>query len=172
LGVGLGGGAVFGAMLHAINHSLTKAMLFFVAGNLLAVYGTKTAGQVRGALRVAPVSAALWLAGFLAIVGSPPFGPFLSEFMVLKGALEQGRYAVAVIYLAALAVIFIGMSAIALNMAQGRSSLSGAPAARREPLLAVVPPAVLGAGVLVLGLYVPPVVSGLVRDAARALGGG
>ena len=32
LGVGLGGAATFGALLHAVNHSLTKAMLFLVAG--------------------------------------------------------------------------------------------------------------------------------------------
>ena len=33
----------------------------------------------------------LWLAGFLAIAGSPPFGPFLSEFTILKGAIDAGR---------------------------------------------------------------------------------
>ena len=45
LGVGIGGAATFGAMLHAVNHSLTKAMLFLVAGNILAVYHTKSTGR-------------------------------------------------------------------------------------------------------------------------------
>ena len=49
VGVGLGGAGLFGAMLHVVNHSLTKAMLFLVAGNLLAVYRTKTAKDVSGA---------------------------------------------------------------------------------------------------------------------------
>ncbi len=48
LGVGIGGGAVFGAMLHAVNHSLAKAMLFLVAGNILAAYRTKSTAKVRG----------------------------------------------------------------------------------------------------------------------------
>ena len=41
LGVGLGGAGVFGAMLHALNHSMTKASLFLVAGNILHCYHTK-----------------------------------------------------------------------------------------------------------------------------------
>ena len=32
LGVGIGGGAAYGAMFHAVNHSLTKAGLFLLAG--------------------------------------------------------------------------------------------------------------------------------------------
>ena len=43
-------------MLHAVNHSLTKAMLFLVAGNILAVYRSKSTADVRGVLRVLPVS--------------------------------------------------------------------------------------------------------------------
>ena len=48
LGVGLGGSAVFGAMLHAINHSLTKATLFLVAGNIVSIYKSKIASDVSG----------------------------------------------------------------------------------------------------------------------------
>ncbi len=54
LGVGLGGAAVFGSMLYAVNHSLTKAALFMVSGNILAAYKTKTAGDVRGLFLTIP----------------------------------------------------------------------------------------------------------------------
>ncbi|MBP1612238.1 MAG: NADH/Ubiquinone/plastoquinone, partial [Acidobacteria bacterium] len=43
LGVGLGPWGAFPALYHAINHSLAKAMLFFVSGNILAAYRTKEA---------------------------------------------------------------------------------------------------------------------------------
>ena len=119
VGVGLGGAGLFGAMLHVINHSLTKVMLFMVAGNLLAVYHTKTAKDVSGALQVLPVSGLLWVLGFLAITGSPPFGPFLSEFTILKAALDQGRSFVAIAYLVLLAIILAGMATPVLAMAQG-----------------------------------------------------
>ena len=48
LGVGIGGVAGFGSMFHAVNHSLTKAMLFLAAGNTLAYFHTKSTLEVRG----------------------------------------------------------------------------------------------------------------------------
>src|SRR2546425_11238169 len=35
LGIGLGGAGAFGGMVHAVNHSLTQAMMFLVAGDIL-----------------------------------------------------------------------------------------------------------------------------------------
>lgn len=170
LGVGIGGQAVFGAMLHAVNHSLTKGMLFFVAGNILSVYRTKSTRDVQGVLRVLPVSGLLWMAGFLAISGSPPFGLFLSKFTIIRAAIGQGHYLVAVLMLLFLAIIFTGMAAIMLRMAQGRpnASLDGPV---EEPLCRALPPALLGLAVLVLGVWVPGPLEELLRAAAVALGG-
>ena len=168
LGVGIGGGALRGALFHAVNHSLAKAMLFLLAGNLLARFFTKRSADVQGALVVAPVSGALWIAGFFAIVGSPPFAPFLSELSILRGALAAGRSGVAALYLALLALVFVAMSALALPMALGP-----APAAARrgrEPWSAIVPPALLGAAVLALGLWLPAPFASLLDRAAALLG--
>ncbi len=167
LGVGLGGAGALGAMLHAVNHSLTKAMLFLVAGNILATYRTKSTTEVRGVTRALPVSGALWVAGLFAIAGSPPFGLFLSEFTILKAALDQGRPVVAVVYLVLLAAIFIGMATIMLRMAQGEPSSKSV----RENGWAVAPPLLLGGAALVLGLYVPPALSHLLQQAAQTFGG-
>ncbi len=167
LGIGLGGAGVFGALLHAINHSLTKAMLFLVAGNILGAFRTKSTIEVRGVLHALPASGVVWLAGLFAITGTPPFGPFLSEFTILKASLDQGRTVVAVVYLVLLAVIFIGMATAALRMAQGEAIREP----QREPLIAILPPALLGAGVLLLGLYIPPAINDLLHETARALGG-
>ena len=171
LGVGLGGVGTFGAMLHAVNHSMAKAMLFFLSGNILALYGTKSADRVRGVTRMLPVSGVLWVAGFLAITGSPPFGLFLSELTILKAALDGGRPAAAILYLAFLALIFVGTATLFLRMAQGAPApeLEGRPV--KEPLLSVLPPAALGAAVLVLGLYLPRAMEGALREVARVLGG-
>ena len=65
VGVGLGGAGLFGAMLHVINHSLTKVMLFMVAGNLLAVYHTKTAKNVSELCASCRCPGLLWVLGFL-----------------------------------------------------------------------------------------------------------
>jgi hydrogenase-4 component F len=178
LAVGLGGGATFGAMLHAVNHSLTKGMLFLVAGNILAAYKTKSTADVRGVVKVLPISGVLWVAGFFSITGSPPFGPFLSEFIILKSALDQGRPLVATVYLLLLSVIFIGMATIVLRMYQGTPAVQppGNAGGREitpgsESALAVIPPMVLGLAVLVLGLYFPPLLRSLLEHAAVAIGG-
>jgi hydrogenase-4 component F len=170
LGVGLGGPGNFGALLHAVNHSLTKAMLFLVAGNILAVYQSKSTADVGGVLRVLPASGVLWVAGFFAITGSPPFGPFLSELTILKAALDQGRGAVAGTYLVLLAMIFIGMISAGLRMAQGPADRRWMLPRPAESALAIAPPAVLAALVLVLGLYVPPIVHAALMEAAQLLG--
>ncbi|OAI53559.1 NADH dehydrogenase [Planctomycetaceae bacterium SCGC AG-212-F19] len=171
LGVGLGGAGFFGSMLHAVNHSLTKAALFLVAGNILAVYQTKETGKVTGLRRLLPVSGALWLAGFFAITGSPPFGPFLSEFTILRAALVQGRGLVAVGYLAMLALIFIGMATIVLRMYQGAPNLPGTTPTAAEPLWSIAPSAILCGLVLLLGVWVPYGLRSVLEDAARTLGG-
>ncbi len=118
-----------------------------------------------------PVSGALWLAGFLAITGSPPFGPFLSEFTVLKAAVDQGHAVVAVLYLGFLGVIFVGMAGVFLRMSQGRSSVPPARSAGRETAMSMLPPTALGLAVLGLGIWIPAPLLDLLHRAARAIGG-
>ena len=169
LGAGLGGSGTFGALLHAVNHSCTKALLFLVAGNILTVYQSKSTTDVRGVLRVLPVSGVLWVAGFLAITGSPPFGPFLSEFTILKAALDQGRSGVALLYLLLLAAIFVGMASTVLGMAQGTPEEGRARPGTSESALTIVSPVVLATLVLLLGIYLPPPLRETLEEAARLL---
>jgi hydrogenase-4 component F len=170
LGIGLGAAGAFGGVLHTVNHALTKAMLFLVAGNILTAYRSKSADDVRGVIRVLPASGILWVAGLFAITGSPPFGCFLSEFTILKAALDQGRAGVAIAYLTFLAVVFVGMATTMLGMAQGRPAERCMVPAKREPLLGVAPAAALAALALVLGVYVPPSLRAAIEQAAQLLG--
>ena len=180
LGVGIGAGAGYGAMLHAVNHSFTKGMLFLVAGNILAAYHNKSTRDIKGVLTVLPISGILWVAGFLAIIGSPPFGIFLSELTILKAALDQGQFVVAFCYLLLLSIIFIGMATIVFQMSQGRPA--GLPAETAtgpdsssflmggESALAVIPPMMLCAVILILGVYIPLPLQHVLKQAAVTIG--
>lgn len=172
LGAGLGGVAMFGALLHAVNHSLVKASLFMVAGNLLVAYRTKRMDRVSGAVRILPVSGALWLAGLFAITGLPPFGTFISEFTIVKVAFGQGRVGIisAVVALLALAIAFAGLSRAALNMALGCAPEGQVPVGEARP--AIWPALVLLSIALVLGIWIPSGVMNALEQAARLLGGG
>ena len=169
LAFGVGGSALFGGMLHAVCHSLTKCMLFLVAGNILTRYHSLSSYDVRGLRQDMPLSGALWTAGFLAIVGSPPFGLFVSEFIILKGLFAHAGLAVALVYLAALAVIFIGMSIPVLRMAQGTPP-HDVPRDYHESLFSVLPPAALCLVALGLGLAVPDWLVETLNRAAALLG--
>lgn len=170
LAVGIGGAGTFGAALHALNHSFVKGMLFMVGGNLLAVYKSKCTYAIRGAIQTVPVSGVLWLAGFLAITGSPPFGMFLSEFTILKAALDGGHTVTAVIYLSLLAVIFIGMAQIFLRMSQGTTTAPKKDV--HESWLSIAPPIILLLVSLALGIYIPAGLKETLDNVAMALGGG
>ena len=168
-GAGLGAAAP-AAMLHAVNHSLTKGFLFLTAGNILAASRTKSVGEIRGLLRALPRSGALWLLGFLAITGSPPFGTFVSELWILQGALARHRGVLAAVYLALLAAVFAGMASIVLKMTQGEPSekLKEAPGDDADPWR-FWPPALLAALVLLFGFWTPRPLLDAVRDAAAVL---
>jgi hydrogenase-4 component F len=171
LGVGLGGGAVYGAMLHLVGHSLAKGLLFFAAGNVLLAYKTKQIAEVSGVARRMPVTGALLLAGFLATLGFPPFSIFISELTILRGALDARQYVAAGLYLLFLAIIFVAEMALVLKMVQGRDPRGPEARRERESILLTLPALALLLGVAALGLYVPPALEAALARAAQALGG-
>jgi hydrogenase-4 component F len=172
LGVGLGGVATTGAFLHLVYNGLTKGALFLTAGNIHRAFGTKDVEKIRGAARVLPVSGPVFLAAFLAITGSPPFAPFFSEFAILDGAVQAGAYGSALVYLAGLAVIFVGMGATVLKIVQGAPTegMGGTPFG--DSLLTAGPPLALLAVILAFGLWVPAPLRALVAASAALVGGG
>jgi len=171
LGMGIGGAAVFGVLLHLVNNGLTKGVLFLSAGNIHRAYDSKLTTHVSGALRRVPVSGALFLAGFFAITGSPPFGVFLSEFIILRAAIDSDQFLIAGLFLAMLFVVFVGMGATVLSVVQGEPPKDLRPNAYHDSFLMVGPAIACLALVLLLGLYIPPPINGLLQDAANFLDG-
>jgi hydrogenase-4 component F len=169
LGVGIGGLGVYGALLHLLNNGLTKGVLFLSAGNIHRAYGSKLTDRVRGALQRVPLSGALFLAGFLAITGSPPFGPFVSEFTIASATVGSGRFLAAGVFLLLLGVVFIGMGATVLAVVQGTPAEQKDAGGYRDSFSTCAPILLFLALVLLLGVYIPPPLEALVRDAAAFL---
>ena len=169
LGLGVGGIAVLGAMLHVLTNGFTKGSLFLSVGNIDRAYGSKTIPEVRGAMRRLPLSGTVFLLGFLAITGSPPFGPFISEFMILYGAFMAGRFLIGGAFLGLLLVIFIGMGRTVLAAVLGSVPAAGRKGHFRDGLLSGVPVVACFLLVLLLGLYIPAPLWGLLHHAANYL---
>lgn len=133
LGVGTGGMALLGALLHLVFNSLGKAALFFTAGNIHHAYGSREIGAVTGLMRRMPWSGLVWALAFLYIVGTPPFGIFFSEIYLLLGMIQGKSWLPLAVFLILLLTIFIGLSRAVLGMLQvpGTASEAGAGKAER-----------------------------------------
>lgn len=77
-----------GALLHVLNHSLFKSLLFFGAGSVYQQTHTRNIERLGGLIKYMPVTAGLFLVGAMAIGGLPPFNGFVSEFLIYKGLLS------------------------------------------------------------------------------------
>lgn len=110
IATGLGAGGPLGvlaAIFHAINHSITKSLLFCTVGNVALKYGSRDSQKIRGMFKVAPVTAFLFTTGLLAVAGSPPFNIFASEFMTLMAGLQAGHFWPMILFLIFLVIVFV-----------------------------------------------------------------
>ncbi len=78
-----------GALLHVLNHSFFKSLLFFNAGSVYSVTHTRNTGQMGGLMKKMPYTSVLFLIGSLAICGLPPFNGFISEFIIYSGMFKS-----------------------------------------------------------------------------------
>src|SRR6266542_1911696 len=92
LGLGLGPLGVFAALLHLINHTAVKSLLFFLVRGIEFRYGSPLIKDVRGMLRVMPWTGGLFAIGILALIGLPPFGLFISEFALFRAGFGAKHY--------------------------------------------------------------------------------
>jgi hydrogenase-4 component F len=167
--LGVGKGALFGALLHLVSNGLTKGVMFLTSGNIHRSYNSKNCAQVKGALARLPWSGGMFLAGFFAVTGSPPFSPFVSEFTIISAVFGLGHSLAGTLFLLFLAIIFIGMASTVLPVLTGRPPAGTVHSTYRDSSLTVAPPLFLMGIVLILGIWLPAPLQELLRDAARLL---
>lgn len=115
--IGLGSPSIF--LLQAINHSLAKAALFLISGNIIQAQGTKEISQIRGILAMSPVWGTTLIMAAAAIVGMPPFGTFIAEWLILIESVDRGQYFCAISLTLSLTLAFIAISAQISKMVLG-----------------------------------------------------
>jgi hypothetical protein len=70
-------------------HSLTKSAIFFTVGHIAQVKGTQKIADMGGLTVTHPVLGWGWSLGVVAIAGLPPFGIFMSEFLVVSSTFAR-----------------------------------------------------------------------------------
>jgi NADH:ubiquinone oxidoreductase subunit 5 (subunit L)/multisubunit Na+/H+ antiporter MnhA subunit len=121
---------LYGALLQTLNHAIAKAVLFLTSGDVSLRYHTREAAGVRGLLAAAPVTGGALLLGSFAVLGSPPFGVFLSELTIVRAGFAGSSPVFPLLLLALLAVAFVAFARTITAMVTGRPSMptpSGRP---------------------------------------------
>ena len=148
---GLGGPlANFAGLLHMVMHSLTKSGIFFAVGHIAQIKGTQKIADIRGLTVTHPALGWALVIGVVAIIGVPPFGIFMSEFLVVSSTFaRQPLLAIPLVF--GLLVAFGALLLRLTGMAFGEPAGSTVPAqASYIPMFAHLA-LVLGAGI-----YLPP----------------
>lgn len=100
-----------GALLHVLNHSLFKSLLFFSAGSVYRQTHTRDMDKLGGLIKTMPKTAVLFLSGAIAIGGIPPFNGFISEFLIYCGILK-GINSAGIAQITLMVLALAGMSII------------------------------------------------------------
>lgn len=170
-GMGIGGAVgVYGSLLHILNHALVKTLLFFTTGQMRLSYFSTKIDKVRGALTLLPISGSVMLLAALAIAGAPPFNIFLSEFIILKAAVEGGNWITFTLFLVFATIIFGGVLHHFGGMAFGTPNTSRETKGERGMVSAVI--VFMAVGMLLLGLYIPSFLERLLSGSLRVITGG
>jgi hydrogenase-4 component F len=162
---GMGGPlANFAGLLHMTFHSLTKSAIFFSVGHIAQVKGTQRMADIRGLTVSHPVLGWGLVLGVMTIVGLPPMGIFMSEFLIVTSTFA--RQPVLAVALGAGLLVALGALLLRLNaLAFGEPHGSNAPAqASFVPMFAHL------ALVLAAGIYLPAPLVAWFQHVATLLG--
>jgi NADH-quinone oxidoreductase subunit M len=144
-----------GSTLYMVNHGISTAALFLVAGFLVSRRGSRAIASFGGVQKVAPVLAGTFLVAGLATLSLPGLAPFISEFLVLIGTFTtypiMSVFAASALVLAAIYILWTYQRMMTGPVGPGNDKLRDL--VPRE--LVVVAPLI--AILIVLGVYPKPV---------------
>ena len=161
---GMGGPlANFAGLLHMAMHSLTKSAIFFAVGHVAQAKGTQRIAGIRG-LSVTHPGLAIGLAvGVFAISGLPPFGVFMSEFLIITTTFARAPWL-------AIFPAFGLLVAFGALLWRLQDLLFGEPTEPAHKVSASSVPLIIHLGlVLIAGIYLPPTLVGWFERAAEML---
>ena len=170
LGAAIGGPlATAAVLLHMLGHGLLKAVMFVVAGRILAAEGTARTADVSGLLARRPELARPFLAGTAGLLGFPPFVLFFTEVAILVAGWQAGLGWAMGIALALLLLVFAGLARHVMAMTLGvpvvEDGTEQPTVGRRAPLVLAL------AAAIALGFLAIPLAE-ILTQAASVLAGG
>ena len=169
VGLGIGGFGVFAAMLHTLNHSLSKTLAFFSAGRISDSFGTRDMRHISGAVRRVPLWGGAFFVSILVLIGVAPFSIFMSEFLIVKEAFFGGRYLVVCLFLFSALAVFVSALKHVMDVSFGASGTIDRQKEGRVRLIDRAIVSVCLIALLLLGLWIPSPVADFLKEISAVI---
>jgi len=153
------------ALLHMVNHSIVKALMFFVAGICVYLSGKRKLSELRGIGRSSKVLSFAVIVGAFTLISMPPFIIFLSELLIALSGIKTGHFVLVAIFLfnVILSLAFYIRIVRELVLRKGEK-------VKRIPLSMQLPILLLSLACIIFGLYPWPLVEFLEKVAKFLFG--
>ena len=153
-----------GGILHVLNHSIFKELLFFTAGNTYFETHTKNIEKLGGLIKSMPYTALMFIIGSAAICGLPPLNGFISEFLIYAGMIQgipaPGIELFLALTLSMAALGLVGTMAILCFTKAAGIVFLGEPRSREAkdvkkdvPFIMLLPSGILAVLTIVIGIF-------------------
>ncbi len=166
VGLGLGGLGTFAALLHVLNHSLTKVLAFLSAGHIAENYGTLDMRKIKAAVKEVPLWGISFFVAMFILIGVAPFAVFLSEFLIFKEAFFTGKYLIVILFVFATFAVFVSALKHTLEISFGSLSENQLPQKSKAGKADTVIVFSFIGILLLLGLWIPGPFSHYLKSAA------
>ncbi|MEP0943132.1 MAG: monovalent cation/H+ antiporter subunit D family protein [Rhizobiaceae bacterium] len=129
------------SLVHLFNHAVTKGALFLAVGAIIFRLGTPLAANMAGMGKKMPWTSAAIVIGGLSLIGVPGTVGFVSKWVLLTAALEQGFWPIsmAIVLSSLIAVVYVWKFVELLYLAPIDEKNTRANEAKEVPLSMLVP---------------------------------
>lgn len=171
-----------GGILHVLNHSIFKELLFFAAGSVYLKTHTRNIEALGGLIKSMPYTALMFIVGSVAICGLPPFNGFISEFLIYSGmvvgvpASEMNLFLALVFAIAGLAMVGT-MAILCFTKASGIMFLGNPRSEKAEQVkgdvskVMIIPMGILALSTLLIGMFPQYIIGSVILPASMFVKG-
>jgi hydrogenase-4 component F len=141
--------------------------MFFLSGNILMKYRSRSLDVVKGLLQAAPITSVFLLGGVFALVGAPPFNIFLSKFMIISAGIASGHLWLMLVCLLFVMVAFTALFKMLSSVVLGEKPENVTKGETGFTTLA--PILILMVLILALGVTMPAPLGALLQGATQVV---
>ena len=160
--------AIQGGLLHILNHSIIKALLFLIAGYFVIRVGTSKISQLKGIAKRMPLASFLFVLGALAVVGFPPLNGFFSKFLILKAFASKEHFFLITLVLSVSVVEAIYYFKVIQTLYSKNETNETITNVKELPVVPLISIMILGIMIIFLGIM-PDMVMNIINSASTEL---